>query len=69
MALKEDLVSTFIKNWNEVVKANKEKTPITIKLYIKDKWWKKIIPMPIYKLFFKPDEVYKNCYPAQIGEE
>jgi hypothetical protein len=65
----DNSVFKVLKEWNEFVKTNNEQSPpnpVDIKYYIIDKWWKKIIPMFIYRLLFKPNKTFKNCYPSSI---
>jgi len=62
-------VFKIMKEWNEIINKNNEQpqpNPLDIKYYIRNKWWKKIIPMFIYRVLFKPDKTFKNCYPSSI---
>ena len=65
----DDSVFNVFKEWNEIIKNNNEQpthNPLDIKYYIRDKWWKKLIPSFIYRILFKPDKIFKNCYPISI---
>lgn len=65
----DNSVFKVLKEWNEIVKNNNKQpatNPIDIIYYIRDSWWKKLIPFYIYKIFFKPNKVFKNCYLSSI---
>lgn len=53
--------------WVEEVE-QKSQEGIEIRHYIKTKWYEKIMPNFIYKIFFKPKQIFKNCYPTDIQQ-